>query len=228
MKNRFAWTAIALLLPASLAFCEGKDAKRKPSHLPIGAKMPMADVKMPSVDGKRYSIADVAGEKGTLVVFSCNHCPYVKMYEKRMARIFNEWRKKGIGVIVINSNDPEAYPEDRMEVMKERAKKFGFDFPYVVDETSDVARAFGATRTPECFLFDAKGKLVYWGAIDDNPRDASKVERHYLEDALRALVEGRKIEKQEAKAVGCTIKYRKKAEPAAPKTEEGQPEKGDV
>ncbi len=175
----------------------------------IGAKAPMAGVAMENVDGRRLSIADAAGPKGTLVIFSCNHCPYVKAWESRMVALATDCTKRGIGVIVINPNDPEAYPEDAMPAMQQRAKEKGYTFPYVVDATSDVARAFGATRTPEVFLFDATGALVYHGAIDDNAQDEAKVTKRYLADAVEAVLAGREVATKETKALGCSIKFRK-------------------
>jgi peroxiredoxin len=176
--------------------------------LSLGEAAPMATVKMKSVDGRELSIADVAGAKGTLVMFSCNHCPYVKAWEDRIASIGNGAPARGVGVIVINANDPEAYPEDDYAAMQKRAQEKGFEFPYVVDATSDVARAFGATRTPEVYLFDAAGKLAYRGAIDDNAQDAAKAQRRYLADAIDALAAGREVAERETKAIGCSIKFR--------------------
>lgn len=176
--------------------------------LALGSKAPMADVKMKSVDGRELTIADAKGEKGTLVIFTCNHCPYVKAWDTRIAALGNEFAKKGVGVVSINSNDPSVQAEDGYAEMQERAKKLGLKFPYVVDATSDVARAFGATRTPEIFLFDAKGALVYHGAVDDNSRDAEKVEKRWLRDALEALAAGKPVPVAQTKAFGCTIKFR--------------------
>jgi peroxiredoxin len=179
--------------------------------LSIGDKAPKSDVKMKNVDGQELSIASVAGPKGTLVIFSCNHCPFVKAWEGRIAEIGNTYKGKGVGVIVINSNDPSAYPEDGYEQMQQRAKDRGFEFPYVVDATSEVARAFGASHTPEVYLFDKDGKLVYHGAVDDNSKDATKVESAYLKDALNALLAGNEVAAKETKAIGCSIKFRGKA-----------------
>ena len=176
--------------------------------LSLGDAAPMAAVKMKAVDGRELSIADAAGAKGTLVMFSCNHCPYVKAWEDRIAAIGNGAPAQGVGVIVINANDPEAYPDDDYAAMQKRAQEKGFKFPYVVDATSDVARAFGATRTPEVYLFDAAGKLVYKGAIDDNAQDAAKVQHRYLADALEAVSAGREVAVRETKAIGCSIKFR--------------------
>jgi peroxiredoxin len=174
----------------------------------------MADTKLKSVSGKEVAFTDVAGKKGTLVVFTCNHCPWAKMWEERIAALGNAATKKGIGVIAINANDPAAYPEDSYEEMIARAKKLGIKYPYAVDATSDVARAYGAARTPEAFLFDAKGKLVYHGAIDDNAKEPKAVKEAYLRKAVDAVVAGKPVPMAETKAMGCGIKYRKPAEAA--------------
>jgi len=178
--------------------------------LGIGDKAPSTTVKMKNVDGSELSIADVAGKQGTLVMFSCNHCPFVKAWQGRIASVGNAAKTKGIGVIVINPNDPTDYPEDSYAEMQKRSKDLGFTFPYVVDATSDVARAFGATRTPEAFLFDKDGKLVYHGAIDDS-KEADQVTAHFLQDAINAALAGKAVPVAETKAIGCSIKFRSKA-----------------
>ncbi|MGO9527664.1 MAG: thioredoxin family protein [Verrucomicrobiia bacterium] len=178
--------------------------------LNIGDKAPSTSVKMKNVDGSEVSIADVVGKQGTLVVFSCNHCPFVKAWQDRIASVGNAAKTKGIGVIVINPNDPTEYPEDSYAEMQKRSKDLGFTFPYVVDATSDVARAFGATRTPEAFLFDKDGKLVYHGAIDDS-KEADQVTKHFLQDAIDAALAGKAVPVAETKFVGCSIKFRSKA-----------------
>jgi len=156
------------------------------------------------------SIADVSGKKGTLVMFTCNSCPWVKAWEKRMVEIGNAYAKRGIGVIAVNANDPEAKAEDGYAEMQRRAKQRGMRYPYVVDATSDLARAFGASHTPEAFLFDAKGNLVYHGAIDDNARKPDRVEQRYLRDALDAVLQSKAVPMAETKSLGCTIKFRPK------------------
>lgn len=171
--------------------------------------IPAADVKMRNVDNRQLSIADIKGAKGTLVIFSCNHCPFVKAWEKRIADIGKAALAQGIGVIQINPNDPAKQPQDSFEEMQKRAKERGFAFPYVVDETSDVARAFGATRTPEVFLYDAQGRLVYTGAVDDD-KDEAKVTKRFLQDAIAALLAGKDPDPKSTKSVGCTIKWREK------------------
>ena len=176
--------------------------------LAIGAAAPMADQKMMNVDGKEISVADVRGTKGTLVIFTCNACPWAKAWEDRIVALGNEFQKKGIGVIAVNANDPAKAADDGYDQMKARAKDKGFGFPYVVDSTSKVARAYGASRTPEAFLFDASGKLVYHGTIDDNAQEPDKVQSRYLKDALTAVSSGQDVAVKETKALGCGIKFR--------------------
>jgi hypothetical protein len=203
-------TAVAAGMSALVTFaCSGNASE--PGALELGATMPMASVEMLNVDGKTTTIEAVAGDKGTLVIFSCNACPWVKAWEERIAEIGNSYRQRGVGVIAINSNDPGRVAEDSYEVMQARAKDKGFEFAYVVDGTSDVARAFGATRTPEAFLFDAQGKLVYHGAIDDNAQEPDKVEANFLKEALDALLAGEEIAVNQTKALGCSIKFRPEA-----------------
>jgi peroxiredoxin len=178
--------------------------------LAIGAKAPagVLTTKMKNVDGKSVSIADAAGKAGTLVVFTCNHCPFAKGWEKRMADLGNAYAKKKLGVIWINANDPTQHEEDNAAGTAERAKALGLTFPYVMDETSAVAKAFGATVTPEAFLFDAGGKLVYHGTIDDNRKEPDKVSKRYLQDALEAVASGKAPATAETKSLGCSIKFR--------------------
>ncbi len=194
--------AVLVLLPAARA-------QESATTLALGAPAPAADVKMKSVDGRELSISDAKGEKGTLVIFTCNHCPWVKAWETRIVETANAWQAKGFGVIAINSNDPAAFPEDAYEEMQKRAKDRGMRYPYVVDATSEVARAFGATHTPEIFLFGKDGKLAYKGAVDDNAKDAAAVKARYLADALDAVAAGKAPAMAETKALGCSIKFRK-------------------
>ncbi|MCS7156688.1 MAG: thioredoxin family protein [Blastocatellia bacterium] len=205
MKHRVLAWGMAIVLP--LVVWAQNTPKLKPGDtIPASVK----DVKMLSVTGRQLSIADVKGPKGTLVIFSCNSCPWVKAWETRIAEVGNWAQKQGIGVIMINSNDPAKNPEDSYEVMQQRTKERGFEFPYVVDATSDVARAFGATHTPEFFLFDATGKLVYTGALDDNARNPEAVKERYLQNAIEALLAGKPIPVAQTRSIGCTIKFREK------------------
>jgi peroxiredoxin len=177
------------------------------SALAIGDALPSADVKLKNVDGQEVTIAGEKGDKGTLVVFTCNHCPYAKAWEDRLAAIGNEYDKKGIGVVAINSNNPAKNADDGYEGMQQRARDKGFAFPYAVDAGSAVARSFQATKTPEVFLFDASGKLAYHGAIDDNSESAGAVKASYLKDALDAVIAGKPATPAETKALGCGIKF---------------------
>jgi len=189
----------------------------------LGDKMPAVSSSMKGIDGKMYNLASQKKSKGTLVAFTCNHCPYVKMWEDRLAILSDEFKDQ-VGVIHINSNDPEGNPLDNFEGMQKRGahlakvvaehkgqstKSAGLSYPYVVDDNSEAARAFGAEKTPEIFLFDAEGILVYKGAVDDSA-DPKDVKEQWLRMALSDLVAGRKIAKASTKAVGCGIRFRSK------------------
>lgn len=215
LRTPFRWLSGVMLLalaatPGFVSTARAQD-EEMPTAIALGTSIPKADVKLKNVNGKSLSIDDVKGKKGTLVVFTCNHCPWAKAWEERIVALGNKYSARGVGVVAINANDPEAFPEDGFASMQERAKQRGMKYPYVVDETSDVARAFGASRTPEAFVFDASGKLVYHGAVDDNSREPDKVTAHYLNDALLAVSSGKAVAVGETKSMGCSIKYRKKA-----------------
>lgn len=191
------------VLAAALAFAACAPALA----LGTGEAIPSADVKLKNVDGREVALADVKGSKGTLVVFTCNECPYVKGWEQRITALGNAAVDKGIGVIAVNANDPGVSSGDTLEAMKKRAQDLGLKFPYAQDRGSALARAFGATRTPEAYLFDAQGKLVYQGTIDDNVKDAGAVKEHYLRDAIDAVAGGKSVPVKETKALGCSIKF---------------------
>lgn len=174
--------------------------------LSIGASLPMSEVKMKDISGKEISLKDAATSKGLLVMFSCNTCPYVVKNQARTREIMEYAKKNGLGVIIINSNEDMRDGDDSYEAMKAYAAKQGYKWSYVVDTDSRLANAFGATRTPENFLFDAKGKLVYHGAIDDNPSDASNVTRNHLKEAINEMNAGKEVSVKETRSVGCTIK----------------------
>jgi peroxiredoxin len=207
MKTSFAPVFLAAVAALALAAPVLAD-DAAPKALAMGAAIPMADQKMKNVDGKEVAVADVKGAKGTLVIFTCNACPWAKAWEDRIVALGNDYKGKGIGVIAVNANDPGKVAEDGYDQMKTRAAEKKFGFPYVVDATSNVARAYGATRTPEAFLFDAQGKLVYHGTIDDNAQEPGKVSTRYLADALAAVSSGKEIAVKETKAMGCGIKFR--------------------
>lgn len=175
-------------------------------ELPIGAKVPMSEVKMKDVSGKTVSLKDAKKKNGLLVMFSCNTCPYVIKNQKRTNEIAAYAMSKNIGVVLVNSNEAYRDDEDSFESMKKYAKDQGYNWYYVVDEKSALADAFGANRTPENFLFDANGSLVYHGAIDDNPADANNVKRVHLKEAIDEVVSGKDVSVKTSRSVGCTIK----------------------
>lgn len=163
---------------------------------------------LPGVDGKQHTPADYADKKVLAVIFSCNHCPYVRAWEDRMIAIQKDYAARGVQFLAINANDVKKYPADSFEKMKERAQEKGFNFPYLYDESQEIAAAYGAERTPEVFLFDEARRLQYHGAIDDNFEDPQGVQHHYLRDALEAILAGRTPQPATTPAVGCTIKWK--------------------
>lgn len=165
---------------------------------------------LPGTDGKTYSLESVRGVKATIIVFSCNHCPYVILNEDRLIAAFRDYAAKGVGMAAINSNDAVNYPDDSFEEMKKRAAAKGFPFPYLRDESQDVARAYGATHTPHLFVFDANVRLAYTGAVDDDSsyKNRKKAEKFFLRDALDDLTSGRPVRLNETHAIGCTIKWK--------------------
>ncbi len=174
--------------------------------LTIGNLLPQfTDLK--STDGKAYGSETSKDAPYLLVVFSCNHCPYVKAYEDRIIDFVNEYKKKGLATLYINSNEDQNYPEDSFDEMVKRAKEKNFPFPYVRDEDQSAAKAFGATHTPEFFLFDKNRKLRYHGRFDDNWREPENVTRRYLKEAIDALIEGEDVPEPEVHSIGCTIKW---------------------
>jgi peroxiredoxin len=170
------------------------------------------DFKLKNVDGKIISMNDYKSAKGFIVVFTCNHCPFSKLYESRIMDLNDMYAGKGYPVIAINSNDKEEVPEDSYENMQALAKEKGYKFPYVYDETQQVATAFGAARTPHVFIVvKEKDKLVlkYIGAIDNNAEDAKAADTKYVENAMNQIMAGKPVSESMTKAVGCTIKWRK-------------------
>lgn len=201
MKN-ILFALAPLAIAAGLAFSYG-------DVLPIGSELPKATLKMQDVSGKEISIKDVAKDKGVLVMFSCNTCPYVVKNQQRTVQVASLAEKLNVGVIVLNSNEAQRSSDDSYSSMKAYAKDQQYKWNYVIDKNSEMADAFGANRTPECFLFDKNLKLVYHGAIDDNPTDETAVGRHHLQEALQQLSEGKDVTVKESKSVGCTIKRMK-------------------
>jgi thioredoxin-related protein len=174
--------------------------------LPIGSPMPKADVKLKDISGKEVAIKDIKKENGVLVMFSCNTCPFVIKNQQRTIEVANYAEKNNVGFIILNSNEGQRNDDDSYEAMKAYAKEQGYKWNYVVDKNNELADAFGASRTPECFLFNKDLKLVYHGAIDDNPTDPDHVKRHHLKEAINEMVAGKEVSYKESRSVGCGIK----------------------
>ena len=174
--------------------------------LPIGSPVPKPDLKMKDVSGKTVSLGEVKTPAGLFVMFSCNTCPYVIKNQERTNEICQYARDNGIGVAILNSNEAKRGDDDSYADMQAYAKDQGYGWYYLVDENHVLADAFGANRTPECFLFDGNGKLVYHGAIDDNPSNAGAVSRKHLKMAIDEMKAGKEVSVKESKSVGCSIK----------------------
>jgi thioredoxin-related protein len=181
-------------------------AQQTITSLSLGSSTPLETVKMKDISGKEVSLADTKKKNGLLVMFSCNTCPYVIKNQQRTNEVAAYALKNNIGVIVVNSNEAQRSEADSYDAMKAYATRQQYNWYYTVDAGSKLANAFGATRTPEVFLFDSKGILTYKGAIDDNPSDASNVTRHHLHTAIDETVSGKAVSVKESKSVGCTIK----------------------
>lgn len=195
------------LLATVIAAAIGSAFMLAPAYdeLALNAAMPEAAYKMKDVSGKDVSLNDAKTEKGLLVIFSCNTCPYVKLSETRIKEYSELCAANGIGCIIVNSNEAQRNEEDSFDAMSKYYASQKLKCYYTVDANSKLANAFGATRTPQCFLFNSKG-LVYKGAIDDNVKDPNAVREAYLRDALNAVAKNATPAKQETKSIGCTIK----------------------
>ena len=174
--------------------------------LPIGSSLPNPDAKMKDISGKEVSFKDVTKKNGLLVMFSCNTCPVVGKYQSRTLEIGKFASDNEIGVVLLNSNEAIRDDGESYDDMKNYAREQGYKFSYLVDQNSVMADAFGATRTPELFLFDKTGKLVYHGAIDDNANGPNKVTRQHAKIAIEEMIAGKKVSTSTTRSVGCTIK----------------------
>ena len=172
--------------------------------LALGESAPQFELM--GTDSNRYSLSSFSDSKVLVVVFSCNHCPYVVAYEERMVAIQREYSGKGVQLVAINSNDEKSYPEDGFVQMVKRARDRAFNFPYLRDDAQRVADAFGAVCTPHVFAFDERRKLAYRGRIDDS-KDPSRVKHHDLRDALDDMVQGRPVKTPDTLPFGCSIKW---------------------
>ena len=163
---------------------------------------------LPGVDEETYSLSAYQDKEAVVVIFTCNHCPYARVWEDRIISIQNDYADQGVQVLAINANDADKYPNDGFPQMRQRAEEKDFTFPYLRDESQEVTVAYGAERTPEIFLFDGDRKLAYHGTVDDNYDDPNAVREHYLRGAIEAVLAGDKPSTSQTRPVGCTIKWK--------------------
>lgn len=175
-------------------------------ELKIGDSIPKQDLELLDVSNKQITLKNIKKNKGLLVVFSCNTCPYVKLSEQRIKDLTDFALKNEIGVVILNSNESQRDEDDSFDEMIKYYKSQNLNCFYALDKKSELADAFGATRTPQCFLFNYESVLVYKGAIDDNVKDINAVKQHFLKSALEAVANKQKPIIQETKSIGCTIK----------------------
>jgi len=174
---------------------------------PLGTEAP--DFSLPDTDGKMVSLGDFEDADALLVVFMCNHCPYVKQIKEGLAEFAREYGEKGLAIVGINANDVERHPDDRPERMKEEKESFGYPFPYLFDESQEVAKAYGAACTPDFFLFDGDRKLVYRGQFDDSrPGNDRPVTGKDLRRAADAALAGAPVPEEQTPSIGCNIKWK--------------------
>lgn len=197
MKNLLLFSVVTLVLTAFSIV---------PPGLPLGADIPQADIRMKDISGSLVSLKEARTANGLLVMFSCNTCPYVIKNQGRTKAICTFAKEKGLGVIVLNANEGGRNNGESLADMQAYAKQQAYNWYYVLDSDNLLADAFGATRTPECFLFDKNGKLVYHGAIDDSPADITEVKRNHLKLAITEMTQGTDIGVKESRSVGCSIR----------------------
>ena len=166
------------------------------------------DFRLPATSGQTLGLDQLRGEQATVLMFWCNHCPYVIPNQQRVIDMQEEFAAKGVRFVAICSNNSESHPADSFENMQVRAMEMGYNFPYLHDAEQDVARAYGAERTPHVFLFDAEMKLAYCGRIDDNPQDPTAVRSPDLRNAIEAVLAGKSPDPQQTGAMGCSIKWK--------------------
>jgi peroxiredoxin len=170
---------------------------------------PAIDFSLPGVDGRTWTLADCAGDKGLLVMFICNHCPYVKAVRERLIRDANDLKALGIGVVAINSNDAEQYPDDSFEAMQQVAEQYGYPFPYLYDDDQSVAQAYGAVCTPDFFGYNADLQLQYRGRLDASRKEtAPEGTRRDLFEAMRQVAETSRGPAEQIPSMGCSIKWK--------------------
>ena len=176
---------------------------------------PAPDFALPSTEDRVVSLSDFKDAKALLVIFLCNHCPYVKHVQHGLAALCREYRPRGVGIVGISSNDVSRYPDDGPEMMKKEKERIGYPFPYLYDETQEVARAYHAACTPDFFLYDGRRRLAYRGQMDDSrPNNGKPVTGRDLRAALDAVLEGKPAPSDQKPSMGCNIKWKPGNEPS--------------
>lgn len=173
----------------------------------LGSTCP--DFSLPGVDSRNWTRSDFKNSKALLVMFICNHCPYVKAVEQRLIDLGNEMKKLGAEFVAICSNDGVHYPEDSFANLQKRWKEKNYPFPYLVDESQEIAKAFGAVCTPDFFLYDSAHKLTYRGRLDDSWKDSAQVKKQELRDAILATLKNQSLPEDQRPSMGCSIKWKK-------------------
>jgi len=205
MKNFRIVTVIVLALSLG-----SFNLKENPSGYKAGDKA--IDFKLKNIDNKEVSLGDFKEAKGFIVIFTCNHCPFSVAYEDRIVALDKKYAPKGYPIIAINPNDDKAYPDDSFENMKARAKDKKFTFPYLRDDSQEIAKTYGAARTPHVYILNKNGNdliVKYIGAIDDNAENVNGVKTKYVENALEELLANKEVKVSFTKAIGCGVKWKK-------------------
>jgi thiol-disulfide isomerase/thioredoxin len=197
-----------LVLAAGLLLGGAMPAAAQPEELPLGSPLPSVEAPLVRAeDGAEVPVSDLTGERATVFVFWSNQCPWVDKYEDRIAALGEQVRGEGVSMVLVNANDASSFPRESLEASREKAASAGYDAVYVRDPDAALATALGASRTPHAFVFDEAQTLVYAGAVDDSPADASSVSKPYLQQAIEAVLAGESVPTADTKAFGCMIKY---------------------
>lgn len=203
--------SIGVLSVVLIFFVSAKKTQSAPTNIRYEIGDKAVDFKLKNVDGKMVSMEDYPEAKGFIVVFTCNTCPFSKMYEERIIALDKQFKDKGYPVIAINPNDKKVQPGDSFDAMVERSAEKGYTFPYLYDETQEIATAYGATRTPHVYVLNKNNSslnVAYIGAIDNNHKDAAQADKRYVEDVVNDLLKGNNVSVNSTKAIGCTIKWK--------------------
>ena len=205
MKSLASWSLAGLLVLILTQFGSAQNTK----GYSLGDAV--ADFRLKNVDGRQITLTEFRSQKGLIVVFMSNHCPFSKAYEDRLIALDRKFSPQGYSVLAIMPNDPKAYEDDSFENMQIRSREKGYSFAYAIDETQATARAFGSTRTPEVYVLKQAGGqfvLEYMGAIDDSPQDSASAQRRYVDEAVSNLLSGRPVQSPITKPIGCAIKWK--------------------